>query len=87
MIEYVNWDFEAYCKDCKDLAVGHGDHDEREDELAERWPHGFQAFAHVNKPMVFADPTGRIIAWILPSIIPTKYQVSLSDYTFTRNQG
>lgn len=55
--------------------MGHGQFDTKEDELQAAWPSGRSASAHVDSPRVFADPSGRIIAWILPSIIPSRYQV------------
>ncbi|KAK7677485.1 hypothetical protein QCA50_003723 [Cerrena zonata] len=76
-IKYISWDFAEYCRDCKRSSLGCGGNIQREEEILRRWPPQYSPTAHVDEPRVFADPSGRIITWILPSIIPPHYQDKL----------
>ncbi|KAK7676689.1 hypothetical protein QCA50_020049 [Cerrena zonata] len=76
-ITYISWDFADYCTDCKRSSLGCGGNIQREEEILKRWPPQYSPTARVDEPRVIADPSGRIITWILPSIIPSHYQDKL----------
>ncbi|KAK7685093.1 hypothetical protein QCA50_011930 [Cerrena zonata] len=78
-IEYISWDFADYCADCKRSALGCGGNPKKEEDILHQWPPEYHPTVRVNRPQVFADPSGRIISWILPSIIPPAYQDTLHE--------
>lgn len=69
------WDYEMYCKVCDRRALGEG-HSPKERKLAEEFQSWAASLKSITKPRTVVDTFGRVIAWILPEILPQRLQVS-----------
>lgn len=77
---YIDWDFRRYCNDCEARRVYNRPSEDKEAALEQCWPPLHSTDLQVYTPRAFADPKGRIIAWVLPSIIPSKIRVAICSF-------
>ncbi|KAK7676827.1 hypothetical protein QCA50_020233 [Cerrena zonata] len=71
---YVNWDYEEYCAECRGVKVARGDNSAKEGKLREKWGPKTRGTMRIDTPRTVVDRKGIIMTWILPEVIPQKYQ-------------
>lgn len=77
---YVNWDYEEYCAECRGVKVARGDNSAKEGKLREKWGPKTRGTMRIDTPRTVVDRKGIIMTWILPEVIPQKYQVRCVSY-------
>ncbi|KAK7680020.1 hypothetical protein QCA50_016966 [Cerrena zonata] len=78
---YVDWDYEQYCDECKDIKVSTGNNSQKEAMLREKWGPVDRGTLRVDKPRTIVDRAGRIMVWILPEVLLPTFQAELHAAT------
>lgn len=68
------WDYEKYCKVCDHRALGDG-HSKKEQRISQEYESWAASTKSIVTPRTVVDQFGRIIAWVLPGILPERLQV------------
>ena len=74
----MQWDYVWYCQVCERRALG-GGLSRKEKRICEEFASWAQSMKSVSKPRTVVDCYSRIIAWILPSVLPQRTQVRILD--------
>ncbi|KAI0073593.1 hypothetical protein K474DRAFT_1710551 [Panus rudis PR-1116 ss-1] len=74
------WNLEEYCRDCIEKRLRDGMYSDREKAMSDQWGTWIPGTrVRLQSPRMIADRYGRVMAWILPNVLPPRIQVALFD--------
>ena len=79
-VVYVDWDYEAYCEDCRSRHLSNGGNSAKEKAFREAWEPKYRNTMRIRRAATIVDLKSRIIGWILPEVLLPCYQVPKTFY-------
>lgn len=77
---YVDWDYEAYCEDCRNRHLSNGGNSAKEKAFRDAWEPKYRDTMRIRRAATIVDLKNRIIGWILPEVVLPCYQVPKPFY-------